>query len=409
MLARNSIPHLREAMTDTSVILIHGARQCGKSTIARAAAPDAGYITLDDAAALAALTADPHGYLASISGQIVIDEVQRAPALFPAIKLEVDRRRTPGRFLLTGSANVLLVPRISESLAGRMEIITLRPFSQGEIEGRVETFIDRVFAEKWSSPAPVSARGTALVDRVIRGGFPEVVARESAERRGAWFAAYITSILERDVRDLANIEGLTDMPRLLSLLASRTSGLLNYADLSRTLSIPQTTVKRYANLLQLIFLVHLLPAWSSNRGLRLAKSPKVMLADTGLGCHLINAGRDRLLADGAAWGAMLENFLAMELLKQTGWSKTDASLFHFRTIAGQEADLVLEERGGRVVGIEIKASSTVGTSDFKGLRALAEAAGTRFVRGIVLYSGEHALPFGPNMYAVPISAIWGAE
>ena len=409
MRGRHAIPALNAALSDTPVVLIHGARQCGKSTLARAAAPRATHVTLDDAAALGAIAADPHGYLAGIPGQVVIDEVQRAPGLFPAIKLEVDRRRTPGRFLLTGSANVLLVPRISESLAGRMEIITLRPFSQGEIEGVVETFIDRAFAPRWTAPPPVSAKGTSLVDRVVRGGYPEVVARDSADRRAAWFGAYITTILERDVRDIANIEGLTDMPRLLALLASRASGVLNFADLSRSLAIPQTTVKRYANLLQLTFLVHLLPAWANNKGLRLTKAPKVMLADTGLACHLINAGRDRLLADGAAWGAMLENFLAMELLKQTGWSKAPVSLFHFCTPSGQEVDLVLEERGGRVVGVETKASSSVDHSDFKGLRALAEAAGKKFVRGIVLYTGEHTLPFGENMFAVPMGGIWGKE
>lgn len=406
MYPRNATARLAAALADTPVVLIHGARQTGKTTLARAADASFQYATLDDAATLAAASTDPRAFLAGLGPRIVLDEIQRAPALFPAMKVEVDERRSPGRFLLTGSANVMLLPKVSESLAGRIEIIPLWPLSQGELGGVVETFIDRAFAPRWTSRAVPSLPPQALLDRVLRGGYPEAVRRADPQRRAAWFASYITSILERDVRNISDIAGLVDLPRLLTLLASRAAGLLNFADLSRSLSIPQTTLKRYFVLLQAIFQIVELPAWSSNRGLRLSKSPKVILSDTGLASHLLNLDADRLASDGAARGALLENFVAMELLKQSGWSKAAPRLHHFRTSAGQEVDLVLEDRGGRVVGVETKSASAVDDKDFRGLRSLADAAGSKFVRGFVLYTGPQPLSFGPDLHALPVQSLW---
>jgi predicted AAA+ superfamily ATPase len=324
------------------------------------------------------------------------------------MKAEVDRNRTPGRFLLTGSANVLLVPRLSEALAGRVELLSLWPLSQGEIEGREEHFVDAAFGAKmpgFEKPA-VKKREVEIIERIVRGGYPEPLTRPAGPRRSAWYASYLTTILQRDVRDLANIEGLADFPRLLALIASRTSGLLNFSDLSRSLSMPQSTLKRYFALLEATFLVVTLPAWSSNQGLRLAKAPKVMLADTGLACHVLGTDEARLKTDGHARGALLENFVAMELTKQIGWSKVRPKLYHFRTTAGREVDLVLEDAAGRVVGIEIKASSSVDSGAFAGLRALREAAGSKFVRGIVLHDGAETVPFEKDLAAVPLGAVW---
>jgi hypothetical protein len=363
-------------------------------------------LTLDDSTVFASAISDPAGFIQGLDQPVTIDEVQRAPGLFTAIKAEVDRHRTPGRFLLTGSANVLMVPRLSESLAGRIELLTLWPLSQGEIEGRLETFIDSVFSTHLVSSVPAARPQASLIERIVRGGYPEPLTRTAANRRSAWYTSYLTTILQRDVRDLANIEGLSDFPRLLALIASRTSGLLNFADLSRSLSMPQSTLKRYFALLEATFLVVTVPAWSSNQGLRLSKAPKIMLADTGLACHVLGTDIQRLKGDGNARGALLENFVAMELLKQSGWSVIRPRLFHFRTATGQEVDLVLEDPAGRLVGIEVQSASAVHSSDFSGLRALQAVAGTRFVRGIVLYDGAQVVAFDKQLAAMPVSALW---
>jgi len=251
-----------DALADTPVTLLVGARQTGKSTLCRAIAErdhPARYLTLDDAATLAAAHADPVSFITAIEGPVVLDEVQRAPELFRAIKVQVDRRRTPGQFLLTGSANVLVMPKMSESLAGRMEVLTLWPFSQGEIEQTAEGFLAAVFGSKPLRPPPSAGSRRQVIARAVRGGYPEILQRIDAARRRAWFGSYLTTILQRDVRDLAHIDGLTQMPRLFELLAARAATLLNYAELSRTVGWPQTTLKRYMALLEATFLIHSIP------------------------------------------------------------------------------------------------------------------------------------------------------
>ena len=388
------------------MVLLNGARQTGKSTLARefAKVQSIPYITLDDATQLAAASSDAQGFLAGIGDRAVIDEVQKAPGLFPAIKMSVDQDRRPGRYLLTGSANVLLLPQISESLAGRMELITLLPLSQGELQGYQEKFIDGVLAERL--PIVQSAGAFDLKDAAIAGAYPEVIQRPAGKRRDAWFAAYITALLQRDVRDLANIEGLTDMPRLLSLLATRVGSLLNMSELSRSSGLPNSTLKRYLSLLQATFLLQPLPAWSSNLGKRLIKSPKIHLIDSGLTAHLAGVSRQRLDRDPVFFGHVLENFVVNEVRKQIGWSDNRVSLYHYRTTTGREVDILLENAAGQLVGLEVKASATVVRKDFSGLDALSEDTGNKFVRGIVLYTGEQSVSFGENFTALPISAIW---
>lgn len=407
MLSRHASARLHAALADRPIVLLHGARQSGKTTLVRAMAEETGarYVTLDDLTVLAAARNDAAGFLAGSAEPLVVDEVQRAPDLLLAIKAAVDRSRTPGRFLLTGSANVLLVPRIAESLAGRMEIVPLWPFSQGEAEGAVEGFIDAAFGD--APPVLVPSSSSArLTDRVLRGGYPEVASIESAERRRAWFDAYVTTILQRDVRDLARIEGLTELPRLLALLASRPMAQLNYADLSRGTGLPQSTLKRYFALLEMVFLVRLLPPWHANIGKRLVKTPKVVLTDSGLAAHLMGIDTARVARDRTLLGGLLESFVAMELVKQSGWNADPPALYHFRTHEGDEVDLVLERRGGALVGIEVKSAATVSAADFKGLRALADIAGERLQRGIVLYTGSEIVPFGARLFALPVEALW---
>jgi len=245
-----------------------------------------------------------------------------------------------------------------------------------------------------------------FIRRIIVGGYPEAQHRAKDERRHAWFESYLMSILQRDVRDLANIDRLSDVPRLLTLLASRVCQLVNYADVARSLSIPQTTLKRYIALMEMTFLVRLLPAWFTNIGKRLTKSPKLLLTDTGLLTHLLGVDSVRLRSDRTLFGHVLENFIAMELFKQLGWSRKKCGIFHFRTEAGQEVDLVLEDASGQLVGIEVKAGATVEKRDFRGLEILAEAVDNRFMRGFVLYTGDTVVPFGKKLLALPIGHLW---
>jgi predicted AAA+ superfamily ATPase len=405
---RNIETYLRTALEDTPVVLLNGARQTGKSTLATKLARDlsAHYITLDDATVLAAAMSDPGGFIRGLDTTVVIDEVQKAPGLFAAIKAEVDADRRAGRFLLTGSANVLMLPRIADSLAGRMEIITLWPLSQGEFLGRQERFIDGVFSSTLPTLADMVEEDIDLLPKLVKGGYPEVVRRKAERRRYAWFGSYITAILQRDVRELANIEGLTEMPRLLSLLAGRVGGLFNISELSRSSGIAHTTLKRYLALLEATFLLQPLPAWSAQLGKRLIKSPKTYLIDSGLMAHLTGQTLQRLAQNATFSGQLLECFVVAELRKQITWSETRANLFHFRTTTGRDVDVVLEDASGRLVGMEIKAATMAGQNDFLGLRALAEATGERFVRGLVLYGGDNIVPFGDKFTAIPVSALW---
>ena len=296
MIARNITDRILDSLADTPVVMLNGARQVGKSTLVQKIASDhhqARYLTLDDAVVLGAARSDAAGFLSGLEGPVVLDEVQRAPQLFLAIKASVDRDRTPGRFLLTGSADVMLLPKVSESLAGRMEIHTLWPFSQGEISGVKETFIDRLFTGSKEFPVlpHPEARPLDVNERIVTGGYPEVIKRLSESRRTSWYGSYITTILQRDIRELANIEGLTDIPRILSLLAARASSLINYAELSRSSGVPQSTLKRYMALLEAAFLIRRIPPWSGNLSKRLVKSPKLFLTDTGLAAYLMGLNR----------------------------------------------------------------------------------------------------------------------
>ncbi len=422
MIPRHSVVQLREALGDTPVVYLQGARQTGKSTLAKSFAESrsASYLTLDTAAVLAAATDDPDGFVAGLPRPAVIDEAQRAPALALAIKAAVDADRHPGQFLLTGSfmrgarpsrspaegSRVMSLPKLAESLAGRMELHTLWPLSQGEIEGVRETFVDRLFGADMPSLATAPNAESEAVDRLCAGGYPEARGRRSGRRRGAWFDAYIDAILQRDVRELANIDRLLDMPRLLGLLATRTGQLINHADLARTLGLPQTTLKRYMALLETTFLVRRLPAWFTNVGKRLVKAPKLMLVDTGLLAHLLDADAARLRRDRTLLGRVLENFVAMEVVKQLSWSERRCRLFHFRTEGGAEVDLVIEAHDGRLVGVEVKSTATLRSQHFNGLKALAEQAGDRFVRGAVVYLGTEVVPFGPNLHGLPLGLVW---
>lgn len=410
MYPRLVAPRLVEALSDTPVVLLHGPRQAGKSTLVRqlAAGPHpATYVTLDDLAPRRAALADPETFVAGLGEAAVIDEVQLAPDLFRAIKANVDRDRRPGRFLLTGSADLTLLPTIAESLAGRVERHTLWPLAEAEVRGTSSDLIGRLFAGE-----PPRIHSDLLRDDylrlALRGGFPEAVDRAAGRRRSQWFGAYLETIVERDVRQLANIQGLVELPRLLAAFADRATGLLNYADLGRDLAMERTTVKRYLDLLELAFLVLRLPAWHRNVGKRLRRSPKGLFVDTGLMAHLLDIGDAGTPIAERKAGPLLENFAILEVHKLLAAADLVARPYHFRAEAGAAVDLVLERQGGSLVGLEVKAAAAVGCNDFAGLRALRALAGEDFVCGIVLHSGWQTVPFGERLWAVPLSALWSA-
>ncbi len=407
MYQRHITPRLLEALTDTPVMLLHGARQTGKSTLLQHLGKQQGwdYVTLDEPGALSSAQTDPTGFVARHGGPVVIDEVQRAPELFLAIKAAVDRDRRPGRFVLSGSAQVLLLPRLADALVGRVELLTLWPLSQGELAGHRDDFVDRVWQDAPLTGPPVDHRAAA--ELLLRGGFPEAVGRTTPRRRAAWCDGYLTTLLQRDVRELASITGLTELPRLLALLAARTCGLSNQAELSRATGLPQTTLKRYLALLETTFVLQSLPAWSANLSRRLTRSPKLLLADPALTCHLLALETPAALRAHPQLGPLLESFVALELRKQATWCDARVRLYHFRTSAGQEVDLVLERQDGTVVGLEVKSSATIGKADFQGLRLLRDELGERFHAGYVLHLGGPTLPFGDRLWSAPVSVLWG--
>jgi predicted AAA+ superfamily ATPase len=408
MIERHIRANLLASLADTRVVLLNGARQTGKSTLAKNIAEmhTAPYLSLDDPTILALAKTDPDALVTGHTGLVVIDEVQLAPELFRAIKRVVDSDTRPGQFLLTGSANIFLLPKLAESLAGRMEIIPLDPLSQNELAGQTGNLIDRLFSAKAWAPGKIAVDRLDICERLLAGGFPEAVSRRTGERRAAWFRSYISALLQRDIRDLANIEKLTDLPKLLALLAARVGGLMNVAEISRAIDIPHTSLQRYLSLLEATFLFRPLPAWSANLGKRLVKSPKIHLLDTGLVAHLRGTRDARALSLSPDIGPLLESFVIQEIRKQQAWSQQTASAWHFRTATGSEVDLLLEAPDGRILGIEVKAAGSVTQNDLKGLRMLAEAMGERFAAGAVLYLGEQVLPLGGMLYALPMSVLW---
>ncbi len=409
-IARALTPRLTTALGDTPVVMLVGPRQAGKSTLVQglAAGPHpARYLTLDDLRTLDAARRDPVGFIENAGDALVIDEIQRAPELLLAVKAAVDRDRTPGRFILTGSAQVMLLPTVSESLAGRVEIHTLWPFSQAEIEG-VESWIIDQLLDSVRSPTQAPASGREeLIERIVRGGFPEALAR-GADRREEWLASYLTVIVQRDLRELANIERLTEVPAVLASLAARVRAPLNKTEVSSSVGIPRTSLDRYLTMLEHVFLVHRLPAWHTNRVKQITKAPKLLLCDSALLAHLLRADRRRLVNDEPLLGVLLECFVGMELVKQISAAKAPrARLMHMRTATGAEVDFVLEAADGRLAGIEIKASATVRGQDFKHLKSMRDRiADERFVRGVVFYPGSERLSFGERLEAWPLAYLW---
>lgn len=407
---RQAAPLLREALDDSPVVLVHGPRQCGKTTLAQAVGGPLGYdyLSFDERTVRAAAEADPAGFVDTLPQRVILDEIQRVPALFSTLKHVVDQQRSPGRFLLTGSANVLLLPKLADSLAGRMSVLRLHPLAQCELAGRPGVFVDTLFGAGFKAGRR-QRLGPRLAEVIAAGGYPAALARPPGRRRAAWYRDYIEALVQRDVRDLSRIHRLDALPRLLALAAAQTAQLHNASDLAAPFQLSRPTIADYVTLLERVFLLERLPPWHSNRLSRLVKTPKLHMGDTGLACALLGVDAPALAADRTLLGHLLETFVFQELRRQDSWSDVPSEFFHYRDRDGVEVDMVLDRGARGLAGVEVKAAATVVARDFRGLVQLRDAVGKRFAAGVVLYDGEAALAFGDRLFAVPIGTLWRAD
>jgi uncharacterized protein len=405
---RNIRSTVVEALREARAVCLLGARQSGKSTLARAIAErehHAEYLTLDNDATRRSALEDPTGFIAGISGPVVIDEVQRAPDLMLAIKERLDTTNARGQFLLAGSANILTLPSIADALPGRVDYVRMWPFSQGELNGRRESFIDRLFAGEAPHIEDADVGRGAYAPKIVAGGFPD--AQERSDRgRGRFFTSYVSTLLGRDLPDIAKVRESSTVERLLRILAARSAGLLSARSIAGELGVDHKTVASQTRILEELFLVCRLQPWHVNLGSRQVKTPKIHMIDTGLLTHLLNIDAAGIVASPTLAGPIFETFAAMELARQCDWAESPASLFHYRDKQQREVHIVLELGSGEVAGVEVKTAATVAAKDFAGLRYLRDKLGSRFKTGVVLYTGKRTLSFGDRLAAVPLCGLW---
>lgn len=398
-------PRIVDALADTPVVLLSGPRQAGKTTLVRQFAGEKRkFITLDDESTLLAARQDPVGLIRSLDCA-VIDEVQRAPALLLAIKKSVDEDRRPGRFLLTGSANLMALPTVADSLAGRMETLTMLPLAGCEIQSSAGRWIEGVFEGRIPTTKHPEV-GDKLLDKVLRGGYPDAIARETPRRRNAWARQYVDALIQRDVRDIASIDKLDQLSRLLNALAQMAGQLCNFTQLGGQVGLDSKTANKYLAVFEQMFLLRRVQPWSGNRLSRIVKTPKIQFIDSGLLSTLVDLNEVSATRNRSLFGRVLESFIYSELLKQATWAEQNYSLHTYRDKDQVEVDFVLETPAGQIVGVELKAAASVNAGDLAGLKKLATLAGDKFVAGAVLYDGGDTLPIGDRLWAVPISTFW---
>lgn len=406
MYPRLAEAHVRAALRDTRVVAISGPRQSGKTTLARRFARQGrNYLTLDSQPTLAAARSDPVAFIRGLD-RVVIDEVQRAPDLLLAIKQSVDEDPRPGRFLLAGSANLLTIKTVHESLAGRVEIVPLYPLSRSEqLRVKRPQFLSKVFQGQ-APQLTGSLSAENLLQLVAKGGYPDAIKRRGERRRRDWYRAYIKSLVERDLPEIADLAKPGQIPRVLEVAAQFAGRLTNLSEIGRSVGLDHKTAERYLGVLEQLYLVQRIQPWFRNELSRLIKTPKLHFIDSGLLTSLRGYSIARLRADRSLFGALLESFVFSELLKLSAWADESVSLFHYRDRDRFEVDFILENAAGQIVGVEVKAAASVTRRDFGGLERVASAAGTAFVQGIVLYDGAQTLSFGESLRAVPLSALW---
>jgi uncharacterized protein len=410
LIVRNIASRLKLAIERSPVVLIVGPRQSGKTTLIKSLQ---GYhfVTLDDIRFLDAARTDPMGFIAQLPKPVIIDEIQRAPDLFLAIKHDVDQNRHFGRYVLTGSANPFMIPKVGDSLAGRVEILTLYPFSQSELVGVTESFVDLL----WSDFNLLNLKTAKLsvqqfYEILLKGGYPSVQNISELDR-DQWFADYVGTVLQKDMIDLATIEHIKDVPKLLRLCAARAGSLVNASELSRDSGLSVTTLQRYIVLLETLYFVSMQSAWSGNIAKRTIKAPKSYLVDTGLLSWLQMLNMDKLLNEHVSEkGHVVENFVVNELAKHMTWGTLRCTMYHFRSTSNVEVDIVLERMDGKIIGIEVKSNSHVSGKDIAGLLSLKEALpDNKWHRGIIFYAGDVAIPLAEGIVALPFSAMWSKK
>jgi uncharacterized protein len=404
---RYARPLVLEGLADTRIVFVGGARQVGKSTLARQIAKEdhpAAEFSLDDQATREAALADPAGFVAGLNVPAFIDEVQRVPDLLLAIKDVVDRDLTPGRFLLTGSANVVTSRTVRDALTGRMDTVRLWPLAQSEIHGRTANFVDALFASAPPQVAGAPVGRDAFVGMAAAGGYPEARLRDG-RRRDRWFANYLDTTLDSDLRDISGARKLDEMPRLLRFLAAQAANVLSYRSVAAKLDLNHETVREYIGLLQTVFLIRVLPAWRPGIGAREVQAPRAYLVDSGLLAHLVGADPSRVARDDQVTGKVLENFVAMEVLKHADWAEVDTRTYHYRQ-REDEVDLVLESRSGDIAALEVKAAASIGRKDVRPMEKLRDSRGSHFKAGIVVCTAAQTTPLGDRLWAVPVSGLW---
>lgn len=407
---RHLHPLILEAVDHARILFVAGARQVGKTTlVGQITGPGGEYpmtpYTLDDRATRDAALADPAGFVAGLGGSAFIDEIHRAPDLLLELKKAVDADTTPGRFLITGSANILANKRVLDALPGRIDRLDLWPLSRSEIEGGRLNLVDELLAGRAPQVTGAPVGADAYAGYIAEGGYPEARLRPAGRVRNRWFRDYIAGAVERDVRELADLRRADDVGQLLRLLASQSANLLSYRKIARQLQMTDKTAKEYVLLLEQMFLVWRLPGWRPGLGAREVAKPKVYICDPGLLAYLLGADESRIRSDDQVNGKACESFVCAELLKYASWAEQEVRLFHYQR-EREDVDFIVENRAGEIAAIEVKAAATLSVRDWRWLEQLRDARGAQFKAGVIVHAGSQTVPLGDRLWAVPFAALW---
>lgn len=401
MYKRWQAKNILKALETRRVVLLAGPRQCGKTTLAKTLiGPNVEYRTLDDVGMREAAIEDPHGFVKTRAQTLIIDEVQRSPDLLLAIKKTVDEDTRPGQFLLTGSANLMTIPTVKESLAGRIATLRLRPLAHGEITDKKPDFLDRAFKKDFYTPE-IKLNKEMILKLGLKGGFPEAMKLDNQERKN-WHRDYIESILNRDLNEIANIQRKDVLRNLVEILTAWSSKFLNISAIGSGLSIQRPTLVSYMNALESLYIFEKVHAWNKTDYDRIAKHEKYFITDSGLMASLLNWKQNNIIFDGEKTGKLIETMVFNELSALVDASRGGYTLFHYRDRQKREIDFVIESEDGDYLGIEVKAGSRISKDDFLPMTWFkSNLVKEKTFVGIVLYSGDSVLSFGDDMYGVP--------